>query len=103
MGLFHATYDLLVTPTMPIPPFPAGQAAPDGWKSQQWASWTPYTYPFNLTQQPAISVPCGFIGAGLPVGLQVVGPRHADARVLRAARAYEVATDWTRRRPPVLG
>ena len=44
-----------------------------------WTSWTPYTYPFNLTQQPALSVPCGFTPAGLPVGLQIVGPRHADA------------------------
>ncbi len=102
MGVFHATYDLLVTPTMPIPAFPAGQASPDDWPSQLWTSWTPYTYPFNLTQQPALSVPCGFTPAGLPVGLQVVGPRHADARVLRAGRAYEHATDWDTRRPPLL-
>jgi aspartyl-tRNA(Asn)/glutamyl-tRNA(Gln) amidotransferase subunit A len=103
MGLFHATYDLLLTPTMPIVAFPAGQAAPDGWPSQLWTSWTPYTYPFNLTQQPALSVPCGFTTAGLPVGLQVVGPRHADALVLRAGRAYERATSWGTRRPPLLG
>ncbi|MCW2756408.1 MAG: Amidase [Nocardioidaceae bacterium] len=95
MGVFHADHDLLVTPTMPIVAFPAGQDAPDGWHSGLWTSWTPYTYPFNLTQQPALSVPCGFTRAGLPVGLQIVGPRHADALVLRAGRAYERATDWS--------
>jgi aspartyl-tRNA(Asn)/glutamyl-tRNA(Gln) amidotransferase subunit A len=54
-----------------------------------------------MTQQPAASVPCGFTSSGLPVGLQIVGPRHADALVLRAARAYERATDWTSTRPPL--
>ncbi|MGH3474409.1 MAG: amidase [Aeromicrobium sp.] len=94
MGGFHETYDLLVTPTMPITAFPRGQEAPDGWPSQHWTSWTPYSYPFNMTQQPAASVPCGFTTAGLPVGLHVVGPRHADRLVLRAARAYEKAAAW---------
>jgi aspartyl-tRNA(Asn)/glutamyl-tRNA(Gln) amidotransferase subunit A len=55
---------------------------------------TPFTYPFNLTQQPAATVPCGRTAAGLPVGLQIVGPRHAEATVLRAARAYEAAQPW---------
>jgi aspartyl-tRNA(Asn)/glutamyl-tRNA(Gln) amidotransferase subunit A len=91
MGRFHRTYDLLLTPTLPITAFPKGADVPPGWHSTDWTSWTPYTYPFNLTQQPAASVPCGFVD-GLPVGLQVVGPRHADALVLRAARAYERAT-----------
>jgi len=91
MGRFHRTYDLLLTPTLPITAFPKGADVPPGWHSPDWTSWTPYTYPFNLTQQPAASVPCGFVD-GLPVGLQIVGPRHADALVLRAARAYERAT-----------
>lgn len=95
MGRFHTEHDLLVTPTMPIAAFPAGQDAPSGWPSRVWTSWTPYTYPFNMTQQPALSVPCGFTSAGLPVGLQIVGPRHADAVVLRAGQAYERATDWS--------
>ncbi len=99
MGHFHETYDLLVTPTMPITAFPRGQEAPDGWPSQRWTSWTPYTYPFNMTQQPAASVPCGFTDAGLPVGLHVVGARHADRLVLRAARAYEMAAAWPTDRP----
>ena len=101
MGRFHQSYDLLLTPTLPITAFPKGRDVPHGWHSVDWTSWTPYTYPFNMTQQPAASVPCGFTSGGLPVGLQIVGPRHADALVLRAARAYERATDWARTRPPL--
>ncbi|GAA1139689.1 amidase [Ornithinicoccus hortensis] len=102
MGAFHEEWDLLLTPTMPIPAFPVGQPAPDGWPSDLWTSWTPYTYPFNMTQQPALSLPCGFTGDGRPVGLQVVGPRHADALVLRAGQAYQERTDWHRRVPPLV-
>ena len=101
MGRFHQTYDLLLTPTLPITAFPKGRDVPPGWHSADWTSWTPYTYPFNMTQQPAASVPCGFTSGGLPIGLQIVGPRHADALVLRAARAYERATEWTSILPPL--
>jgi aspartyl-tRNA(Asn)/glutamyl-tRNA(Gln) amidotransferase subunit A len=99
MGEFHRRYDVLVTPTLPLTAFPAGQDVPDGWHSPEWTSWTPYTYPFNLTQQPALSVPCGLTKAGLPVGLQIVGPRHADALVLRVGQAYQSTTDWHSLRP----
>ncbi|MEP9384799.1 amidase [Nocardioides sp. KR10-350] len=99
MGRFHETYDVLVTPTMPITAFERGRPAPDGWPSQLWTSWTPYTFPFNMTQQPAASVPCGLTEAGLPVGLQLVGARHRDALVLRAARAYERASGERFARP----
>jgi aspartyl-tRNA(Asn)/glutamyl-tRNA(Gln) amidotransferase subunit A len=99
MGEFHRRYDVLVSPTLPIPAFPTGHDVPGGWPSPDWTSWTPYTYPFNLTQQPALSVPCGFAAAGLPVGLQVVGPRHSDALVLRVGQAYQAATDWHLRTP----
>ena len=102
MGRFHQTYDVLVTPTLPLPAFPAGQDVPDGSASPDWTSWTPYTYPFNLTQQPALSVPCGFTAAGLPIGLQIVGARHADALVLRVGQAYQSATAWHRRTPGLL-
>ncbi|GAA4058799.1 amidase [Actinomadura miaoliensis] len=102
MGRFHERYDLLLTPTVPIAAFEAGREAPPGSPSPRWTSWTPFTYPFNMTQQPAASLPCGFTAEGLPVGLQVVGPRHADARVLAACRAYERARPWHDRRPPVL-
>jgi aspartyl-tRNA(Asn)/glutamyl-tRNA(Gln) amidotransferase subunit A len=102
MGVFHTVYDVLLTPTLPIPAFPTGRDVPDGSPSPDWTGWTPYTYAFNLTQQPALSVPCGFTGDGLPVGLQIVGPRHADALVLRVGQAYQAATDWHRRRPTLL-
>jgi aspartyl-tRNA(Asn)/glutamyl-tRNA(Gln) amidotransferase subunit A len=99
MGRFHETYDVLVTPTLPIPAFTAGREAPEGSPSPRWTGWTPFTYPFNLTQQPAASIPCGFTDEGLPVGLHVVGPRHADALVLRVCRAYEAAQSWADRLP----
>jgi aspartyl-tRNA(Asn)/glutamyl-tRNA(Gln) amidotransferase subunit A len=102
MGRFHQNYDVLLTPSLPLPAFPAGQDVPDRWGSPDWTSWTPYTYPFNLTQQPALSVPCGFTSAGLPVGLQVVGPRHADALVLRVGQAYQAATGWHLSTPALL-
>jgi len=92
MGDFHERYDLLVTPTVPIPAFEAGVEAPSGFS--RWTGWTPFTYPFNMTQQPAATLPCGFTSAGLPVGLQVVGPRHADARVLAACAAFGQARPW---------
>ncbi len=91
MSQFHETYDLLLTPTMPIPAFKAGQEVPDPEIKLRWTVWTPFTFPFNLTQQPVASAPCGFTSEGLPAGLQIIGPKHADALVLRAARAYESA------------
>ncbi|WP_077192519.1 amidase [Streptomyces lydicus] len=93
MGRFHRTYDLLVTPTEPITAFEGGVEVPSGSGHARWTGWTPFTYPFNLTQQPAATVPCGVDGAGLPIGVQLVGARHADALVLRAAHAlYEAGT-----------
>jgi aspartyl-tRNA(Asn)/glutamyl-tRNA(Gln) amidotransferase subunit A len=91
MNLFHRDYDLLVTPTLAVPAFEVGKEFPETSGGKRWTDWTPFTYPFNLTQQPAASIPCGFTQAGLPVGLQIVGPRYADALVLRAARAFESA------------
>jgi aspartyl-tRNA(Asn)/glutamyl-tRNA(Gln) amidotransferase subunit A len=87
MQLFFEKIDLLVTPTLPITAFPVGRDHPDA--DAEWVEWTPFSYPFNLTQQPAISVPCGLSSAGLPIGMQIVGAKHADALVLRAARAFE--------------
>jgi len=99
MGRFHAQYDLLLTPAVPIPAFEAGREVPAGSPHRRWTSWTPFTYPFNLTQQPAVSVPCGFTSAGLPVGLQIVGAKYEDTLVLRAAHAYQSADPLTDRRP----
>ncbi|MEU1807014.1 amidase [Streptomyces sp. NPDC019937] len=87
MGRFHSAYDLLVTPTLPITAFEAGVEVPEGSGHTRWTGWTPFTYPFNMTQQPAASVPCGMSAGGLPIGVQVVGARHADAVVLRVAHA----------------
>jgi aspartyl-tRNA(Asn)/glutamyl-tRNA(Gln) amidotransferase subunit A len=100
MSRFHEEWDLLVTPSVPIAAFAAGREVPDDWPLPGWPSWTPFTYPFNLTQQPAASVPCGFTAAGLPIGLQLVGPRYGDALVLRAARAYEAAHPQPTQAPP---
>ncbi|MEQ8252122.1 MAG: amidase [Oceanibaculum nanhaiense] len=91
MNLFHESYDLLLTPTLPQPAFDAGIEFPAGKGFSRWPDWAPFSHPFNLTQQPAASAPCGFTKAGLPIGLQIVGPAHADALVLQAARAYEAA------------
>ncbi len=87
MGRFHTRYDLLVTPTLPITAFAAGVEVPPGSGLGRWTGWTPFTYPFNLTQQPATSVQCGLSSRGLPIGAQLVAARHADALVLRAAHA----------------
>ncbi|MHB1172647.1 MAG: amidase [Lacisediminihabitans sp.] len=100
MGAFHEKYDLLVTPTLPIGAFEVGMEVPPGSGMTRWAEWTPFTYPFNLTQQPAITVPCGLTPDGLPIGLQLIGPRHADALVLRAAAAYADAVPFGK--PPIL-
>jgi len=89
MLAFFQDWDLLITPTMPIAAFPVGVDYPPQVDRGQWSDWTPFTYPFNLTRQPAISLPCGFTKAGLPVGLQIVGPILGDHRILRAAHAFE--------------
>lgn len=99
MGMLHTEYDLLLTPTMPIPAPEAGPGTRENAGAALWTSWTPYTYPFNLTGQPALSVPCGFTADERPIGLQIVGARHADALVLRAGQAYQDHTDWHRRVP----
>jgi aspartyl-tRNA(Asn)/glutamyl-tRNA(Gln) amidotransferase subunit A len=102
MRRFHEAWDVLVTPTVAVPAFEVERlepASPLG--NGSWTWWTPFSYPFNLTQQPAISVPCGLTDQGLPVGLQIVGPMHREDNVLRVAHAYEQATDHHRQRPPL--
>ena len=90
MRVFMEDYDLLLTPSLAVPAFEVGKISPyadDG----SWPSWTPFSFPFNLTQQPAASVPCGLTSDGLPVGLQIVGRPFDDWSVLQAAKAYEGA------------
>ncbi len=94
MHRFMQDYDLLLTPTLPVTAFPVGQGSPDAEDEPGCLDWTPFTYPFNLSRQPAVTVPCGLTPDGLPAGLQIVGPLYEDARVLRAARAFETARPW---------
>ena len=94
MNVLHRKWDLLLTPTMPIPAFEGRRRSAARLRPEPLDDWTPFTYPFNLTRQPAATVPCGFTKAGLPVGLQIVGPMYADAKVLQAARAYELVAPF---------
>jgi aspartyl-tRNA(Asn)/glutamyl-tRNA(Gln) amidotransferase subunit A len=89
MRQFMQTFDLLVTPTVAVPAFEARPAGHTRLDPQSMLGWTPFSYPFNLSQQPACTIPCGLTKGGLPIGLQFVGPMFGDALVLRAARAYE--------------
>ncbi len=95
MDGFHG----LLTPQMPIPAFEVGANYPGGPDNSKpgagtWESWTPFTYPFNLTQQPAAAVPCGFSQDGMPLSLQVVAPQFRDDLALTIAGVYQRATDW---------
>lgn len=86
---FHDDYDLLVLPTVAHPAFPAERGSPAAFdKFENSRAWSPFTSLFNLTQQPAISIPVGLTAEGLPVGMQIVGARGADSLVLAAAAAY---------------
>ncbi len=100
MAAFHTRYDLLIAPTVLVAPFAVGRDRPPGRDPRRASEFMATTAPFDLTGQPAISVPCGFTRAGGPVGLQIVGPLGRDALVLRAARAFEKGNSVGRRRPP---
>jgi len=91
---FFGRYDLLLTPTLPVPAFGAGVNVPPELPDRNVVSWVYYTYPFNLTGNPAASVPCGFTAGGLPVGLQVVAGTNREADVLRLGAALESARPW---------
>jgi amidase len=101
---FFERYDLLVTPTVPTPPFPVDQDYPpeiNGQPVPTYVDWFLLTYAVTLVGHPAISVPAGWTAGGLPVGLQIVGRFRDEAAVLRAAAALEAARPWAHRRPPV--
>ncbi len=99
MARFHRRFDLLLTPQLPITAFAAGQdvATPD---QAYWIDWTPFTYPFNMTRQPAASIPAGLHSNGLPMAAQLVGRHYEDRLVLRAARAIERVRPWQMPVPP---
>ena len=101
---FFRTYDLLLTPTIACVPFGPNIQGPEqieGKKADPF-QWITFTYQFNMTGQPAATVPAGFTKDGLPIGLQIVGRHLDDALVLRAAAAYEAAAPWKDKWPPML-
>jgi aspartyl-tRNA(Asn)/glutamyl-tRNA(Gln) amidotransferase subunit A len=107
MQAFHRSWDLMLTPGTAVQPFDVGltmPALPPGVtpvNGSDWTWWTPFSFPFNLTQQPALVMGCGFSRAGLPLSLQLVAPNHREDLCLRAARAYEMVTPWGAMRPPL--
>lgn len=103
LRVFQERYDLLLTPTLPVTAFPHGLDWPPvvNGREVRHLGWTPFSFPFNMMGVPAATVPAGWTADGLPVGLQIVGPRLGDALVLRASAAFEEAEPWAHHRPPV--
>jgi aspartyl-tRNA(Asn)/glutamyl-tRNA(Gln) amidotransferase subunit A len=99
MRQFMEHYDYLLTPTVATTAFDVGRLTPLSDDGNAWMAWTPYSFPFNLTQQPAASISCGFSAAGLPIGLQIVGKMFDDAGVLAASAAYEASNPLFGRTP----
>ena len=100
MRQFMEGYDFLLTPSLATTAFDVGQVSPLDDDGKAWMQWTPFSFPFNLTQQPAASMPCGFTKAGLPVGVQIVGRMFDDVGVLTACAAYERADPHFDKTPP---
>lgn len=92
MRQFFSRFDLLLTPTLPVAAFDVGRDVPPGHEDKNIVSWASFTYPFNLTGQPAASMPVGMTKHGLPVGLQIVAPSHDEAAIFDLAARYERAT-----------
>ena len=100
---FFEKYDLLLTPSVAVPPFQFGGRGAREIAGQKVSplNWTSLLCPFNITGQPAASVPCGWTDDGLPVGLQIVGRRLDDALVLKAAAAFEQVLPWADKQSPI--
>jgi aspartyl-tRNA(Asn)/glutamyl-tRNA(Gln) amidotransferase subunit A len=102
MRTFFTAFDVLMTPSVSVPPFPIDMPPRKvGGEKIDPLGWLPFTYPFNLTGHPAASVPCGWTSEGLPVGFQVVGRRYGDGEVLSLCAQYEEAHPWQERRPQI--
>jgi aspartyl-tRNA(Asn)/glutamyl-tRNA(Gln) amidotransferase subunit A len=99
---FFNRFDLLVGPVMPVPAYAVERNVPEGFDEEDWR-WCPYTYPWNMTGQPAVSVPIGFTKNGLPVGVQIIGWMGSEANLLRAAAVIERSRPLHLRRPRMLG
>ena len=89
--LFLQDYDFLITPQLPLTAFEANNEVPPNSGMKRWWEWSPFTYPFNLTQHPAATVPCGFTKEHLPLSMQIVGSRFDEANLLRLCHAFEMA------------
>jgi aspartyl-tRNA(Asn)/glutamyl-tRNA(Gln) amidotransferase subunit A len=100
---FFEDWDFMVTPAVSVAAFPADRLQPEHWPQHpwDWLSWAEFSYPFNLSGNPAAVVPCGFTKDGLPVGLQIIGRRFNDLGVMQAAAAFEQARPWAQHRPPL--
>lgn len=105
MWKFMENYDLLLTPTLTVPPFPVHMQGPEKIDGRMVPpfQWLSFTLPMNMTGQPAASVPAGWTKDGLPVGLQIVGRHLADQTVLAASAAFEAASPWAHRWPDIGG
>ncbi len=104
MWRFMERYDFLLTPTLAVPPFPVHMQGPEMIDGRMVDSgrWLAFTFPLNLTGQPAASIPAGFTKGGLPVGLQIIGRHLDDPMVLRASAAFETARPWADVWPPLV-
>ena len=104
MWKFMRKYDLLLTPTLACPPFPVHMQGPEKIEGRMVEpfQWLPFTFPINMTGQPAASIPAGWTEDGLPVGLQIIGRHLDDPMVLRASAAFEAARPWRDQWPPLV-
>ena len=98
---FFKSFDILVTPTTAVTAFKLGKMFPDkiDGRAVSPAGWMPFTFPFNLTGHPAASIPCGWSNEGLPIGMQIIGPRANDRLVLQVSKAFEDLAPWQGKRP----
>jgi Asp-tRNA(Asn)/Glu-tRNA(Gln) amidotransferase A subunit family amidase len=93
-------YDALLTPTLSRPPMEPGTLYPNPERAlEECLSWLPFTFPFNATGQPAISLPNGFTRSGLPIGLQIVGRPADEIAIIALSAAFEEARPWPERPP----
>jgi len=98
---FFKNYDILITPTTACPAFGLGMMYPPtiAGKGVSPVAFMSYTYPFNLTGNPAASIPCGWTSEGLPIGMQIIGKRFDELTVLQVSKAFEEIQPWQNKRP----
>ncbi|MDQ0221406.1 amidase [Peribacillus cavernae] len=92
-------FDIIMSPTLPVPPFGAGENVPAELSDRSIVSWVYYTYPFNLSGNPAASIPCGFTSEGLPIGLQIISNTNREVDIFKLASAFEKERPWASKTP----